>query len=48
MTAQGILVLHFSPRQIHREPDEVLTAIRTALAGRHGQAAQAIRTLAAA
>ncbi|HEX7993358.1 MAG TPA: hypothetical protein VF506_05510, partial [Streptosporangiaceae bacterium] len=48
LTARGILVLHFSPRQIRLEPDEVLTAIRTALAGRHGQSARGIRTLAAA
>jgi hypothetical protein len=48
MTASGILVLHFSPRQIRREADEVLATIRTALAGRDGHTAPGIRTLAAA
>ena len=31
LTALGILVLHFSPRQIRTEPDEVAAAIRAAL-----------------
>lgn len=37
MTALGILVLHFTPRQIRSEPDQVLSAIRQALASRRGQ-----------
>ena len=48
MTALGILVLHFSPRQIRDEADEVLTTIRNALNRRQGQAAPPIRTLPAA
>ncbi|MGH3125467.1 MAG: endonuclease domain-containing protein, partial [Streptosporangiaceae bacterium] len=31
LTALGILVLHFSPRQIRTEPDLVVAAIRAAL-----------------
>jgi very-short-patch-repair endonuclease len=31
LTALGILVLHFSPRQIPTEPDAVIAAIRAAL-----------------
>jgi very-short-patch-repair endonuclease len=37
MTALGILVLHFSPRQIRGEPNEVVAAIRSALRSRAGQ-----------
>ncbi len=38
MTAQGILVLHFTPKQIRTEPAQVVAAIRAALdAGRAGQ-----------
>jgi hypothetical protein len=47
MTALGILVLHFSPRQIREEPEEVLATIRTAIDGRRGQQAPQVRTLAA-
>jgi hypothetical protein len=37
MTAQGILVLHFTPKQIRTEPAQVVAALRAALdAGRTG------------
>jgi hypothetical protein len=48
MTALGVLVLHFSPRQIRQEPDQVLATIRAALEGRQGKSIQPIRTLPAA
>ena len=48
LTALGVLVLHFSPRQIRDEPDQVLATIRAALASRRGQSRLAIRTLPAA
>jgi hypothetical protein len=48
LTALGISVLHFSPRQIRDEPDQVLGAIRAALASRRGHSVPAIRTLPAA
>ena len=48
MSAVGILVLHFTPRQIREEPAEVLATIRTALANRRGAAMLPIRTLPAA
>jgi hypothetical protein len=44
MTALGILVLHFSPRQIRDEPYQVLDTIRSALANRRGHPQLAIRT----
>jgi len=47
MTARGILVLHFTPRQIRKEPDDVLATIRQALSGRRGQPAPPIRTVLA-
>jgi very-short-patch-repair endonuclease len=38
MTARGILVLHFTPKQIRAQPDQVAAAIRAALeAGRAGR-----------
>ncbi len=37
LTALGILVLHFTPRQIKNEPDQVLATIRQALASRADQ-----------
>jgi very-short-patch-repair endonuclease len=38
MTAHGILVLHFTPKQIRTQPDQVAAAIRAALeAGRAGR-----------
>jgi very-short-patch-repair endonuclease len=46
MTAQGILVLHFTPKQIRTEPAQVVAAIRAALeAGRAGPSQ--VRTLPA-
>jgi very-short-patch-repair endonuclease len=48
MTAHGILVLHFTPRQIREKPAEVLATIRDALGSRRGQPALAIRTVRAA
>jgi very-short-patch-repair endonuclease len=45
MTALGILVLHFSPRQIRHEPDHVLAAVRVALDGRRGQPVPSFRVL---
>ncbi len=48
MTSLGILVLHFSPRQVRREPAEVLAAIRSALRSRAGQRPAGIQTLPAA
>lgn len=47
MTALGILVLHFTPRQIRAEPQEVLSAIRAALSVRQGQPAPRIRAVPA-
>jgi hypothetical protein len=48
MTALGILVLHFSPRQIRGEPQEVLAVMREALLSRSGQAPPSVRTVPAA
>ncbi len=45
MTAAGILVLHFTPRQIRTEPAEVIATIRAALGNRRGQLAGSIRTV---
>lgn len=45
MTALGILVLHFSPRQIRHQPDQVLSTIRLALQNRRGQPVPRFRTL---
>jgi hypothetical protein len=47
MTALGILVLHFTPRQIKEEPQEVLSAIRAALEARRGQPGPRVRTVPA-
>lgn len=47
MTALGILVLHFTPRQIREEPQEVVGAIRAALSVRKGQPAPRVRTVPA-
>lgn len=47
MTALGILVLHFTPRQIREEPDEVLATIRAALGSHGGHSARPIRTVPA-
>jgi hypothetical protein len=48
MTSLGILVLHFSPRQIREEPHDVLATIRTALLSRRGQPTPRIRAVPAA
>ena len=48
MTSLGILVMHFSPRQVRREPAEVVAAIRSALRSRSGQRLAGIQTLPAA
>ncbi|HET7012318.1 MAG TPA: DUF559 domain-containing protein [Streptosporangiaceae bacterium] len=45
MTALGILVLHFTPRQIREQPEQVLDTIRQALISRSGQPRPLIRTL---
>lgn len=47
MTAHGILVLHFTPRQIREEPDDVLATIRDALGSRRGQPVPSIRAIPA-
>jgi hypothetical protein len=45
MTALGILVLHFSPRQVRGEPTEVIAAIRSAIRSHAGQRLAGIQTL---
>jgi very-short-patch-repair endonuclease len=47
MTALGLLVLHFSPRQIKHEPDQVLSIVRQALESRRGHPMPPVRTLSA-
>lgn len=47
MSAHGIIVLHFTPGQIRREPERVLAAIRKALAAAAGRPALDIRTVPA-
>ena len=47
MTAAGILVLHFTPRQIRAEPDEVAALIKDALDGAAGRTRPRIRALPA-
>jgi very-short-patch-repair endonuclease len=47
MSARGIIVLHFTPRQIRRERDRVLAAITHALDSAAGRPALAIRTVPA-
>jgi very-short-patch-repair endonuclease len=46
MSARGIIVLHFTPRQLKREPDRVLTAITQALDAAGARALE-IRTVPA-
>ncbi|HKR71977.1 MAG TPA: hypothetical protein VJT16_24305 [Streptosporangiaceae bacterium] len=48
MTALGLLVLHFTPRQIREEPDQVLATIKAALESRTRHVRQTIRTVPAA
>lgn len=47
MAAAGILVLHFSPRQIRDDPAEVISVMGSALRTRHGQPLPGIRALPA-
>ena len=47
MSAHGIIVLHFTPGQIRREPERVLAAISKALASAAGRPALDIRTVPA-
>jgi very-short-patch-repair endonuclease len=47
MSAHGIIVLHFTPSQIRREPERVLAAIRKALESAAGRRALDIRTVPA-
>jgi very-short-patch-repair endonuclease len=47
MTALGILVLNFTPRQIRDEPEMVLSTIRVALQSRHAVPPLNIRTVPA-
>ena len=47
MSAQGIIVLHFSPRQITHQPDQVLAAIRKALESAAARPLPFIRTIPA-
>lgn len=47
MSAHGIIVLHFTPGQIKREPERVLAAITKALASAAGRPALDIRTVPA-
>ena len=45
MAAAGIVSLHFSPRQIRREPAEVVRLIRSALDSGHRRPSLPIRTI---
>jgi hypothetical protein len=47
MSAHGIIVLHFTPGQIRREPERVLAAIKKALVSAAGRPALDIRTVSA-
>jgi very-short-patch-repair endonuclease len=47
MSAHGIIVLHFTPGQVKREPERVLAAIKKALASAAGRPALDIRTVPA-
>jgi very-short-patch-repair endonuclease len=48
LTSRGILVLHFTPSQIRKEPGRVLAAVTSALAAGPSRARQAIRSVPAA
>jgi very-short-patch-repair endonuclease len=48
MSSYGIIVLHFSPRQIRTEPEKVVSLIRSTLTSAAGRSPLAIRALAAA
>jgi hypothetical protein len=47
LTAHGILVLHFTPRQIRTEPAQVVAAIRSALAAARADGQPRVRALSA-
>jgi very-short-patch-repair endonuclease len=47
LTAHGILVLHFTPRQIRTEPDQVVAAIRAALDAARADGRSRVRALPA-
>ncbi|HEY1916070.1 MAG TPA: hypothetical protein VGH27_10910 [Streptosporangiaceae bacterium] len=47
MTAAGIRVLHFTPRQIRTRPHQVAATIKAALAAAPGQARPGIRAVPA-
>jgi hypothetical protein len=47
MSAVGIIVLHFTPGQVRSQPNEVVTAIRSAIAAGRGRPLPAVRALAA-
>ena len=47
MTAQGILLLHFSPRQIRGQPGDVIARIKESLAAGHARPRLPIRTVTA-
>jgi very-short-patch-repair endonuclease len=48
MSAHGIIVLHFTPGKIRRDPEGVLAAIRNALKSAAGRPALSVRTVPAA
>jgi hypothetical protein len=48
MTAQGLLVLHFTPQQIRTEPVKVVSTLRAALGARQPAAQLRVRALPAA
>lgn len=48
MSAHGIIVLHFTPSKIRRDPEGVLAAIRNALKSAAGRPALNVRTVPAA
>jgi hypothetical protein len=47
LTAEGILVLHFTPRQIRSEPAQVITTLRAALGSRRTTRQLEVRSLPA-
>ena len=47
MTAQGLLVLHFTPQQIRNEPVKVVSTLRAALGARQPAAQLRVRALPA-
>jgi very-short-patch-repair endonuclease len=45
MSAHGITVLHFTPRQIRTQPAQVAATIKSALAAARGRPTLPIRTI---